>query len=110
MPTVLPHPDRGNGTADLLRRTTEHYDRALDLYEALLARIAAGEDVPWGDAEKTARAVHAATQTLLNLRERIDDERGRHAGLARGYALDLDEARATVRRLLDRLRSAGTTG
>lgn len=92
--------------AALLTRAKAHLVQAIDLFQSLIARIEAGEDVAHGDAERSARALLAAVQTFLSIRIKLDDHRPHGAG----SGADLDAARDQVGGLLDRLRSAGEAG
>ena len=97
-------------TIDMLNRALRHHERASAAYEECIDRILGGEDVPWSDAEKAARGLQTAMQSVLNLWEKTYDELGRRGASHRDYALDLDEARERVAGLLDRLRAAEEAG
>ena len=91
----------------ILAQATALFDSAIDLFQGTLDRIKAGEELSFADAEKTARTLAAVTHTLLTIRMKLDDEK-RKQGIG-DSALDLDDARDHVRRLLDRLRAAKDT-
>ncbi len=106
MPTAAPV----NSTDDplnVLARAEKHFDQAIAAFQRMTDRLHAGGDITQIEADKTARALHAATQTLFTLKMRIDDERKKQDGIIGDYAVDLYDARDTVRGLLDRLRSTG---
>lgn len=86
------------------------FNHAVVVYGDLLARLETGGAMSWADADKAAKAVPAALQTVLNLRVKIHEERQKQPGAVPDGALDLDQARAEVGRLLDRLRAAGEAG
>ena len=102
-----------SGDGDLaghLRRAEVHFEQAIELFQSTIQKIRDGEDVPTTEADKVSKALFGAASTLLNFKLRIYDERKRQQGAANGYALDLDDARLKVGRLLDRLRASRGSG
>ena len=59
---------------------------------------------------KAAAHAGAATKQLLAERERVYEQRKRKAGIVHDFAIDLDAARAEIRRRLARLRRAADGG
>ncbi len=104
---AAPHVDPNDDPLKILARAERHFDQAIAAFQKMTDRLHAGGDITQTDADKTARALHAATQTLFTLKMRIDDERKRKDGIVGDYAIDLGDARNTVRSLLARLRSSG---
>ncbi len=62
------------------------------------------------DIRKDARQLTAAILVLGNEKKKIDDTIKEFEGLETGYALDLDAARAEIRRRLACLRNARNSG
>lgn len=87
-----------------------HVDQAIYLFQSIIERIRAGEDVPRKDAEQSVQALLAAVQTFFTIRMRLDDGSIQHPGDAEEADLDLEHARSKVGRLLDRLRAAEGPG
>ena len=84
--------------------------RAADL-ERIELRLRAGEAEGHEDAVKAARALRAATQNMLEERNRVDKLRRQVAGVVDGAgSLDLDAARDEIGRRLACLRRAGGGG
>lgn len=96
--------------SDHLRLAEDHFDQAIEVFQSTLQRIREGEDVSTADVERVSKALFGATNTLLNYKVRLYDQRKRHEGVVNGYSLDLDEARDHVGRLLDRLRATHNPG
>lgn len=83
---------------------------AADL-ERIELRLRAGEAEGHEDAVKAARALRAATQNMLEERNRVDKLRRQVAGVVDGAgSLDLDAARDEIGRRLACLRRAGGGG
>jgi hypothetical protein len=101
-------PESPEDNERFLRSVEEQFQIALEIFQGMVHRASEGEAVPQGEVSKTARAFSAAAQILINEKNRIHDERKRQTGVANAYALDLDAARSSIRRLLDRLRDAGS--
>lgn len=73
----------------------------------LRRRIQAGETDDLKESAKLVRDLRAATQLVLEERNRVDKFRKEAAGHVGGGALDLDAARDEIGRRLARLRRAG---
>ncbi len=92
---------------DLLERAIRHCDTGIVLFQDVIDRARSGGTVSPAEIDKTARGLHAAVQTLITIRTRLDDARRELSVQDGGRALDLDAARDRIERLLDRLRAAG---
>ncbi|MEM6824054.1 MAG: hypothetical protein AAF566_02990 [Pseudomonadota bacterium] len=96
-----------DGLEETIAVAERHLGRAIKIFERTIDDLLDREEGSFADAEKAIRSLMSATQMLLEYKKRIYDERKRQEGVVAGYALDLDEARLTVGRLLDRVRAAG---
>lgn len=95
----------GGNLSSHLEFAEDHFDQALKLFKTTIERIHDGDDLSFAEVDKASRALFNAAHTLLNFKVRIYDERKRQEGVVHGYALDLEDARTKVGRLLDRLRA-----
>ena len=106
----LKQPDDPEDNDRYLSKVEKHFETAVEMFQDMTTRVDDGETVTDAEAAKAGRRLFDAAQVLITLKNRIYDERKRQEGVANAYALDLDDARDTVGRLLDRLRAAGDTG
>ena len=86
-----------------LRRTKEIY---AELFEALKTLRARAQDGQIDVAKEVTELTTALSRSLRNLSDaegRLDALRRKDAGIVNDFAIDLDEARAEIRRRLDRI-------
>lgn len=86
------------------------FSECIDTLFELRTKVKSGELPTERDVSSVAASMTKATQTLLNARSQLDEQRRTVAGLARDFAIDFSDARTKVRSLLDRLRDARDSG
>ncbi|MEL6168232.1 MAG: hypothetical protein AAFR35_06050 [Pseudomonadota bacterium] len=109
MSVIRPEGD-GSSADKLIHQAEEHYQRAIDALTELIQKIHAGEIEDPGRAQRAADGYNKAIQTLLDATLRMQSRRKQEAGIVHDFALNLEDARNTIRGLLDRLRADGDTG
>lgn len=100
-------PESPEETDEFLASVERQFAMAVDLFQDMTDRVKGGEMVAEAEAAKMGRRLFDAAQALIAQKNRTYDERKRQEGVANAYAIDLDAARDTVGRLLDRLRASG---
>lgn len=108
MKTVLPKAADDPSNIEILARS--RFELAMRHFFAVSARISRGERVSTTETVKSDRIYHAASETLIQMRARLNEVQKSEAGHPDDYAVDLDDARDKVGRILDRIRATRGAG
>lgn len=86
------------------------FREAVAAMSALKRRLKAGELVPEKETKIAVSEVSKAIQLVLTERHKLAKHSTNNAGVAGGYAIDLEAARDEIRRRMACLRRAGADG
>ncbi len=105
MTLIKPLPDEGR-TQEILRSADDQFRRATLLFEDLIRKIEAGEDLKRAELKDGIGDLQRSVHLLIEARNKLDHDSRQKAGIVHDYAVDFDDARDQVRSVLDRLRAA----
>lgn len=81
-----------------------------DALASLRDRLEQDDDAIGGPAGKVMIELRGLIRTTMDTEQRIEERRKEKEGIVNAYRLDLDDARITIGRRLDRLRAAEQAG
>ncbi|MEM1065219.1 MAG: hypothetical protein AAGJ74_06935 [Pseudomonadota bacterium] len=99
-----------SSSAEVAEAVASHFRRAMKNFEDYQARIEEGASVDPKTLAQVCRQLLAAEAVLIDTNNKALDELKRQKGVVHDYAIDLDAARAEVRRLLDCLQEPEPSG
>lgn len=105
-----PPPDRADQAIlprDVIRAAEVHFDAAVNIFRDMLEAASEGGLVREAEVKREIRGLHAAMQTLLDIRVKTNEQR---RALEDGADTDVAAVRDKIGSLLDRLRAARGTG